>query len=101
MGKKSSVLNKQPSNPQNFDIPILFRTGIDSLSERYGYSIDLSFIETENIDEYSIYINGNYIGDDLTSIKINTNDTIRIDVNKTDNNLSSLIQTKAHIPYNN
>jgi hypothetical protein len=97
---KSRRAKKQPPNPQNFDLDILFLSGNTSVSERYPYKIDLTFLETENITEYSIYINDNYLGDDLSSIEINTNDTIRIDVIKNDNTKSSKIKSKAHIPYN-
>lgn len=97
---KSRRAKKYPSNPQNFDLDILFLSGVTTLSEVYPYKIDLTFLETDNIDEFSVYINDNYMGDDLSGIEINTNDTIKIDVIKTDSSKSSKIKSKAHIPYN-
>jgi len=96
---KSRRAKKQPPNPQNFDLDILFLTGVTTLSEVYPYKIDLTFLDTINVDEYSIYINNNYMGDDLSSIEINTNDTIRIDVVKIDSSKESIIRSNAHIPY--
>jgi len=97
---RSRRAKKQPPNPQNFDLDILFLSGVTTLSEVYPYKIDLTFTETTNINEYSVYINDNYLGDDLSSIEINTNDTIRIDVVKTDSSKNSVIKSSAHIPYN-
>ena len=39
------------------------------------------------------------MGDDLPSIEVNTNDTIKIDVVKLDPTKESIIKSKAHIPY--
>ena len=100
-GSQSRRARKTPPNPQNFDIDILFMSGINSLSEKYPYTIDLTFLETDNVDEFSVYINDNYMGEDLSSIQVNTNDVIRFDVVKIDDNKESIIKSKAHIPYSN
>ena len=44
----------------------------------------MSFISSNNIDTYDVYINGDYYGADVQIIQITTNDTLRIDVTKTD-----------------
>ena len=41
------------------------------------------------------------MGEDLSSIQVNTNDVIRFDVVKIDDNKESIIKSKAHIPYSN
>jgi len=99
MGTKSRRAKKEPPNPDNFELDILFRSGINSLSEKYPYTIDLTFMKSKNIKQYSIYINDNFIGDDLTSVNINTNDVIRIDVVKGNSSLDAILKTQAHIPY--
>jgi len=101
VGTQSRRARKQPPNPQNFELDILFRSGVVTLSETYPYTIDLTFLETINIDEFSVYINGNYMGDDLSSIEVNTNDTIKFDVIKLDDTKESVIKSQAHIPYSN
>ena len=98
-GTKSRRAKKEPENPENFELDILFRSGIDSLSEKYPYTIDLTFTKSKNIRQYSVYINDNFIGDDLTTVNINTNDVIRIDVIKGDSSLDAILKTQAHIPY--
>jgi len=94
---KSKRAEKYPSNPKNFDLDILFTSGITSLSETYRYQVDLTILESTNVDSYSVYINGNYIGDDVTTIKVSTNDLIKIDVIKNDNTKSSVLKAKARL----
>ena len=40
------------------------------------------------------------MGEDISSIEINTNDTIRIEIVKIDNSKDSVIKSKARLPYN-
>jgi hypothetical protein len=45
----------------------------------------------ENVDSYSVYINDDFYGNDITEIQINTGDIIKIDIVKDDNTKSSKI----------
>lgn len=90
-------VKKEPANPTNFDLNIVFPQGITELSETYRYEVDLSIIETDNVDSYSVYINNNYIGDDVSVIKISTNDVIRIEVVKNDVTKSANLFSKARL----
>jgi len=51
----------------------------------------MTISSTENIDEYTVYINEDFYGTDLQQIQVNTNDIIRINVIKKDNTQQSLI----------
>jgi hypothetical protein len=93
----SKRAKKFPSNPKNFDLDILFTSGTTSLTETYRYEVDLSILESTNVESYSSYINNNYIGDDVPIIKVSTNDLIKIDVTKTDNTKSSVLKAKARL----
>jgi hypothetical protein len=93
----SKRAKKFPSNPKNFDLDILFTSGTTALTETYRYEVDLSILESTNVDSYSTYINNNYIGDDVPIIKVSTNDLIKIDVVKTDNTKSSVLKAKARL----
>jgi hypothetical protein len=44
------------------------------------------------VESFDVFINDDYYGSDLTLIQINTNDILRIDVVKKDNNKESTIQ---------
>ena len=99
-GTKSRRAKELPPNPQNFDLDMLFLTGVTELNEQFFYTVDYDILSTDNVDSYSIYINDNYLGDDLTALSINTNDTLKIVVTKTDNNVQSIIKCKCRLPYN-
>ena len=90
-------VEKLPSNPSDFDLDIIFVSGLESLTETYRYEIDLTIIETSNVDSYSVYINNNYIGDDIATIKVSTNDEIKIDVVKIDITKQSVLKSKARL----
>ena len=98
-GVKSRRAKKSPPNPENFELDILFRSGVNTLSEKYPYTIDLTFLKSRNIKQYSIYINNNFIGDDIKTVNVNTNDVIRIDIIKGNSSLDAFLKTQAHIPY--
>lgn len=91
----SRRVESYPSNPKNFDLDIIFNQGITSLSETYRYEIDLSILESSNVDSYSAYINNNYIGDDVSVIKVSTNDNITIDIVKSDDTKVAKLKAKA------
>ena len=97
--RKRKVASRHP-NPQNYDFDILFREGITGLSETYRYTFDISVLSTENISSYSVFVNDDYLGDDLTLIQINTDDKVRFEVTKNDNTKESIIKTKNRINYN-
>jgi len=93
--KKSRIVNKEPSNPQNFDLEILFREGVTELSEKYNYTVDINVKGNENINSYSVFINDNYVGDDIVKIQINTNDFLKLVVEKIDDNKVSTLSTSC------
>ena len=95
--KKSRRAEKQPENPENFDFDIIFREGLTELSEVYRYTVDLSVLDTDNVDSFSVYMNNDYIGDNLSLIQINTNDRISISVIKDDDSKPSKIKTRARL----
>lgn len=87
-GKK----NKTLSNPNEFLENYLFVVGNDTLSDVVAYTANLSFGTWSNVESYDVYINGDYFGTDVQNIQITTNDVLRIDVVKTDDNLDATIQ---------
>ena len=46
-------------------------------------NFDYTLVSTNNIDSYDVLINGNLIGSNVEFFQVNTNDTLRIDVTKT------------------
>lgn len=88
---------KFPERPDNFDLPIIFPLGQVQKLETFNYTVDLLVTTTDNIDSYDVFINDNYIGEDISTIQINTGDNVRIDITKTNLSLSSRIDTTAYL----
>ena len=71
-------------NPDEFNFNFLYVSGTTSLNDRIDFTANMNFVSSNNIDTYDVYINGDYYGADVQIIQITTNDTLRIDVTKTD-----------------
>jgi hypothetical protein len=82
---------KSPENKDTFDLTFSFEVGVTSLLRVIDYTINMSLEKTTNISSYDVYINGDFFGTDIDNIQINTNDELRIDVIKKDDNLDSQI----------
>jgi len=87
---KKNVIEEKP-NTMDF----LFVIGNDTLSEKFFYNSNIKVGKTSNLDlinGYSVFINNNYYGDNVSEIQINTNDVLKIVINKQDINLDSNIE---------
>ena len=86
-GKKNKEVSE---NTTKF---LTFLPTVTEITEHFDYTSNILISNTSNIDDYSIFINNQYYGDkDVNEIYINTNDTLRIEVVKTDENLSSTLE---------
>ncbi len=70
---------------------------VTQLTEVFRYTADLKVGEINNVSSYSVFINGNYVGDDLTTIQITDGDTFLITVTKIDPTKSATIYTTAYL----
>ena len=83
---------REPENPDSFLSNILFVVGNNILSERIDFTADLSFVNSNNVDTYEVYINDDYYGIDSQRIQITTNDVLRIEVVKNDDTKEANIE---------
>jgi len=83
---------KSPSNPNEFLTNYLYVVGNNVLSDVVAYTANLTFLNSNNVDSYDVYINGDYFGTDVQKIQITTNDVLRIEVVKTNDTLESTIE---------
>jgi len=93
-GKK---VTPQPPRPNTFDVNLTFLSGVMQLTEVFRYTVDLKIDNIDNVSSYSVYLNGNYVGDNLTTIQITDEDTFLITVTKIDISQSASIYTTAHL----
>ena len=91
-GTGNTKRQKYPKNPNEFLENYLFVVGNDTLSDMVAYTANLSFATSTNVESFDVYINGDFFGTDVQNIQITTNDVLRIDVVKIDDNLESTIQ---------
>jgi hypothetical protein len=90
--KKQKELN---GSVDTFDLDIIFKEGVTELSEVYRYTADIKISNKINTDDFSVYINENYIGDNVSLIQVNTGDSVRITVDKSDLSKDSIIKSSV------
>ena len=83
--------NKYPENPDEFNFQFLFVTGNTTLADRIDFRANMSFLSSDNVDTFDVYINNNYFGSDTQIIQITTNDILKIEITRIDNNQEALI----------
>ena len=93
----SRKATKVPGRPDNFDLDIKFTSSQTQKVETFRYTVDLLVTGTENIDSYDVYIDGNYVGSDLSTIQITDGDLVTIDITKITGGQESVLQTTAYL----
>jgi hypothetical protein len=82
--------NRFPKNPDTFNFDFLFTTG-DTVEEKIDFRANMSLVSSDNVDTFDVFINNNYFGSDTQTIQITTNDILKIEVTRIDNNQEALI----------
>ena len=78
--KKRKPKKEVPNSPQTATFTY---SDIDTEKEEtFHYTVNMRFMDSENVDSYSVYINGDYYGDDVVVILVNSGDVIKITINK-------------------
>ena len=90
--KKSKKQIKNETTPDELKFDALFVIGNNTLSHLFNYTVDMTVGSSTNIKSFDVYINEDYYGSDLTNIQINTNDVLKIEVEKNDDTKESTIE---------
>ena len=78
--KKRKPKKEVPNSPQTATFTY---SDIDAEKEEtFHYTVNMRFMASENVDSYSVFINGDYYGDDVVVILVNSGDVIKITINK-------------------
>jgi len=81
VGRRAQTI---PSNPDAFTYNLYYtETNTSLIDNEVDYRINLSLVNTKNVTTFFVFINGDYYGDDLQNIQLNTDDILRVDVVKT------------------
>ena len=84
--------NKFPENPSEFLSNFLYVSGVTSLSDIIDFTADMTWVGSENISNFDVFINGDYFGSNVNKIQITTNDLLTIRVTKNDNTQEGVIK---------
>jgi hypothetical protein len=102
--KSAKVVKKKnaTATSSNFDLFIDFPFGSTNFTQEFKYSANLRLVSLDNIDSYSFTINGLFFGNDVinqpgSKVMINSEDTLLINITKTDNTISSKIQISVEL----
>lgn len=78
--KKRKPKKEVPNSPQT---ATFVYSDIDTEKEEtFHYTVNMRFMDSENVDSYSVFINGDYYGDDVLVILVNNGDVIKITIIK-------------------
>lgn len=88
---------QHPSRPDNFDLDIVFNSSQTEKVETFRYTVDLLVNTTSNVTSYDVFINGDYVGEDLSTIQITDGDLVRIVITKSDGSVGASINTTAYL----
>lgn len=80
---KQNKFTPKEDRPNFFDFKFRYENSTTALTENYFYTADIKTKELINVDSYSVFINNNYIGDNVTNIQITNGDVLRIEIEKT------------------
>ena len=72
---------QKKQSPIELEVIILqYLNNVTTQEHYFEYTCNLLFDRSVNIEEFSVYINEQYYGDNVETIQINTNDMLRIDI---------------------
>ena len=72
---------QKKQTPIELEVIILqYLNNVTTQEHYFEYTCNLLFDRSVNIEEFSVYINEQYYGDNVETIQINTNDMLRIDI---------------------
>ena len=93
------LVKRQRTNQEdkNSLINVLFITGNTVVNQVFNYTTDLIVQDTKNITSYDVYLNDFFYGSNLNKIQINTNDSLKIEIVKTNPSLESVITLSSEI----
>lgn len=93
------LVKRQRSNQENKNslIDVLFITGNTIVNQVFNYTTDLIIQDTKNISSYDVYLNDFFYGSNLNKLQINTNDSLKIEIVKTNPSLESIMTLSSEI----
>jgi hypothetical protein len=73
---------KNKINLSSDNIDVDFPLDVDTFNKKFEYTTNVIVTNTVNISSYSVFINGNYFGENIPNIQLNTGDLLTVTVVK-------------------
>lgn len=94
-GRRAKII---PENPDEFLYNLFYTEDNTSLIDnQVDYRINLTSSNSENVTSYDVYINGDFYGQNLNSIQLNTGDILRVDIVKDNSSLEANLNFEAKL----
>jgi hypothetical protein len=88
--RKKKQRRPEPNLPSS--VIYSFSTTENEREEFFTYVANLNWVNSDNVDEYDVFINGDYYGNTISEIQVNNNDTIKIVITKKDNTKDAILE---------
>jgi hypothetical protein len=88
--KKKRQRRPEPNIPTS--ITYSFSTTENEKEQSFSYVTNLNWSNSENVDTYDVFINGDYYGNTISEIQINNGDTVKFVIIKKDNTKDAILE---------
>lgn len=94
---KQNKFTPSEDRPNFFDFKFRYENGTTALTENYFYTADIKTKELINVTSYSVFINNNYVGDNISNIQITNGDLLLIEIEKSVPSKDAYIDTTVYL----
>jgi hypothetical protein len=88
--KKKRQRRPEPNIPTSITYSI--STTVNEKEQSFSYVTNLNWSNSENVDTYDVFINGDYYGNTISEIQINNGDTVKFVIIKKDNTKDAILE---------
>jgi hypothetical protein len=88
--KKMRQKKITPETPPSYMFEFLINQNIST--KEFNYTVNLRFLNSDNVDGYEVIINDDYLGNNVDVIQIKTKDTVVVNITKIDNTKPAKIE---------
>jgi hypothetical protein len=85
--KKRKPKKEEPLSPSTSTF--IYSNVITEKEEKFYYTVNLRFKDSINVSSYSVFINNDYYGDDISEVQINNGDLVKVTIDKINNSDSA------------
>jgi hypothetical protein len=88
---------KKQNNPSTYPVVVEFSDENTLVVKKFYETVDLSWLSSNNVSTYDVYINGEYYGSNVTKIQVNGGNIVKFEITKQYTDQSSTLSFEATI----